>query len=571
VTVKEEETEEEEDEEEEETPKGGRLDRPALAPGPARVMESGPRVTLAAAPAPAPDHDAPPGGAGASGVTLKKEEEEEETLGQLRDRQVLAAARAGAPGPRARFVHIKVEDSSSGEDTDGEGGGGGGVEATGGEGDGEVEKEEKEEADEEGAVEEEAEPRDLRAHAPGTSGEGGSTRSVPKRACSRVGARSEPGSPRARLRTPGRVADNAVQDNDVQHPEEQEEDEEAGSAPILQKRGSGGRAVTSQFAGVSWAMTKNKWLAQCKGKHLGCHATEKDAARAYNRYLEDGIDPVKSRKASSHFVGVSWNIRENKWKAQCKGTYLGLHTTEADAVRAYNDYLEDGIDLVKHRVANTSHIKGVSWNTESNKWEVSCKGTYLGKHATEEDAARAYSKYLEDGIDPIEHRGANTSQCTGVSWHKRQNKWAAASKGTHLGAHTTEAEAARACSKFLKDGIDPVKHREARTSQFKGVSWNKQTSRWRATCTGKYLGSHATEEEAMHAYTVEAERRRRPLNVILPAEAGAAGTGVGPGAGSLGTGPKRAGAVSLMSTCTDDMKWNDTLHASGSASLSRAQ
>ena len=35
-------------------------------------------------------------------------------------------------------------------------------------------------------------------------------------------------------------------------------------------------------------------------------------------------------------MGVFWDKNGNKWKATCKGTYLGLHTTEKSAARAYN-------------------------------------------------------------------------------------------------------------------------------------------------------------------------------------------------------------------------------------------
>ena len=31
-----------------------------------------------------------------------------------------------------------------------------------------------------------------------------------------------------------------------------------------------------------------------------------------------------------------WDKAAMKWRAQCKGTYLGLHTTEEAAARAYN-------------------------------------------------------------------------------------------------------------------------------------------------------------------------------------------------------------------------------------------
>jgi len=127
-----------EDDEQEEvkgtTPEGQRRE-PALAPGPARVLPSGPRVALAATST--PHNDATPGGAGPSGLNQKYEEEEEEeeeeedTLGQLEidwgwaagDRLGLApgTVRVPAPGARAARVFSKVEDSTIRDDTDGEG------------------------------------------------------------------------------------------------------------------------------------------------------------------------------------------------------------------------------------------------------------------------------------------------------------------------------------------------------------------------------------------------------------------------------------------------------------------
>ena len=338
-----------------------------------------------------------------AGVEVEVKVEEEETLGQLRDRQALAAARAAAPGPRAVFVHIKVED------TDGEGAGGeDGEEATGGEGheegkeeeeeeeveeqeaeEEEEEEEEKQEEEEQGegqhreqhevapprrarlppgsyadtAVEheedeedeedewgaeeeeeeeeeEEAEPRDPRAQEYGASSKGGSEAVCPRRLT--PVAPSGPGSPRARLRAPRRVADNAIQDN--------ADGQEESLFPELRKREGGGHAGSSQFLGVSWDKSLNKWTVECKGKRLGCHATERGAARAYSKYLEDGIDPVKHRAArTSQFMGVSWDKSKKKWAAGCKGTKLGCHATEVDAARAISNYLEEGIDPVKHR------------------------------------------------------------------------------------------------------------------------------------------------------------------------------------------------------------------------------
>jgi uncharacterized membrane protein YgcG len=109
----------------------------------------------------------------------------------------------------------------------------------------------------------------------------------------------------------------------------------------------------------------------------------------------------------------------------------------------------------------------------------------------------------------------------GVSWNKQRKKWVAVFKGkTQLGAFATEEAAAQAYDKYVEDGVDPVKRRDdpsSGTSQFKGVCWVKTTGKWRAKCKETRLGHHASEEAAARAYNVEAERLGLPINVILPA------------------------------------------------------
>jgi hypothetical protein len=269
--------------------------------------------------------------------------------------------------------------------------------------DDDYEEEEEVEEDEEEEEEEEAEPRDQRAHAPAARRKDGSEAVRPQSLT--PGAHSEPGSPRARLRTPGRLADNAVQDNDAR--KQQQQEEEAGYVPELVMRGGGDRAGTSQFTGVYWNTHINKWQAQCKGKYLGRHTTEEGAARAYSKYLKDGVDPRPA--SSSRFKGVSWHKQSNKWAADCKGTRLGSHTMEEDAERAYSKYLKDGIDPVKHREANTSQFTGVSWNKQNGKWTAKYQRKYLGRHATEEAAAQAYNveaARLGVALNVIPHAGA---------------------------------------------------------------------------------------------------------------------------------------------------------------------
>ena len=129
--------------------------------------------------------------------------------------------------------------------------------------------------------------------------------------------------------------------------------------------------------------------------------------------LKDGIDPVKHREdLTSHFTGVSRDKITNKWKAQCQRTYLGHHATEKAAALAYS--------VEAARV-------GLTLNAIPP--------------AGEKAAARAYSKSLEDGIVPGR---AASSQFTGVSWHKTKNRWMAECKGKKLGRHATENAAARA-------------------------------------------------------------------------------------------------------------------------------
>ena len=76
-----------------------------------------------------------------------------------------------------------------------------------------------------------------------------------------------------------------------------------------------------------------------KQKWLGFHATEEAAARACTDYVEDGVIPVMPQARENHssrFMGVGFEKRFGKWKATCKGSWLGYHATEVAAARAYN-------------------------------------------------------------------------------------------------------------------------------------------------------------------------------------------------------------------------------------------
>jgi len=196
-------------------------------------------------------------------------------------------------------------------------------------------------------------------------------------------------------------------------------------------------------------MVKKKWTAKCKQKNLGYHATEEGAAQAYDNYVKDGVAPEGT---FSEFKGVSWDKSRGRWRAICKGKGLGYHATVEAAAQAYDNYVKDGVAPVKHRDGTSSLFKGVTWHKNSGKWRAACKGKHLGYHATEEAAVRAHDNYVEDGGDPVQRRERTAPQFKGVTWDKVRGKWYARCQGQYLGYHATEEAAALACDNYAKVG-----------------------------------------------------------------------------------------------------------------------
>ena len=117
---------------------------------------------------------------------------------------------------------------------------------------------------------------------------------------------------------------------------------------------------------------------------------------AYQNYIKDGVDPVNRREGNcSQFKGVWHSKLRGKWTARCNGKHLGHHATEEAAARAHDKYVRDGLVPVLLREGSTSLFKGVGWNKSRGKWMAMCNEKYLGYHATEEAAARAYDKKAE--------------------------------------------------------------------------------------------------------------------------------------------------------------------------------
>jgi hypothetical protein len=196
---------------------------------------------------------------------------------------------------------------------------------------------------------------------------------------------------------------------------------------------------------------------------------------------------------------------------------------------------------VEERVAEVASPGGTRERAAKRRHGLAAAAAAATAAAEAATAAAVAAGELGEGSGCVLAGGSHvgSSRFKGVSWNKACSKWWAQCKGKYLGLHTTEEDAARACSKYLKDHIDPAKHRKAIiSSQFMGVSWNKACSKWKTQCDGKYLGLHTTEKAAALAYNVEAKRVGRPLNVIPPTRAAGAGAGACAGSG-VGAGLSR--------------------------------
>ena len=153
-------------------------------------------------------------------------------------------------------------------------------------------------------------------------------------------------------------------------------------------------------------------------------------------------------------------------------------------------------NVSKDKKNGASQYSGVTWHKATNKWRsqirIGDKRKQLGLFISEEEAHEVYQNALKiyhDGGDlSFMETRIPTSQYSGVTWDKNTNKWKSYitinGKKKHLGSFTSEEEAAEAYQNALKiynDGGD-LSFMETRipTSQYKGVSWNKYRDKWRS-------------------------------------------------------------------------------------------
>jgi len=110
------------------------------------------------------------------------------------------------------------------------------------------------------------------------------------------------------------------------------------------------RKGISEFVGVSWSKKRNKWRAyidfEYRQIHLGYFDLELDAKNAYNKALDEwsqGLDLnvlyTKNIK-TSQYKGVSWDKSRNKWMARYSGKFIGRYDSEIEAHEAVESYLK---------------------------------------------------------------------------------------------------------------------------------------------------------------------------------------------------------------------------------------
>jgi hypothetical protein len=94
--------------------------------------------------------------------------------------------------------------------------------------------------------------------------------------------------------------------------------------------------LTSQFVGVCWDARMRKWRAQLcvggKNRFLGIFDSEEEAGRAY-------LDAAPRREHTSSYLGVCWSTTHRKWRAEVRVDQqlhvLGYFKTEKDAAHAF--------------------------------------------------------------------------------------------------------------------------------------------------------------------------------------------------------------------------------------------
>ena len=156
---------------------------------------------------------------------------------------------------------------------------------------------------------------------------------------------------------------------------------------------------------------------------------------------EEDCEPVAKRRKKcvtrSEYVGIGWDKKRRKWRAQIshggKGQHLGCFDDEREAARAVDTAARRLRGADAHGGRSGKNWLRLNFPTDGEVKRAKERGALL----TEEDKVAAAAASLLQG----------PSEFVGVRWFKRDHKWMAQighkGKNQHLGNFDDEHEAAR--------------------------------------------------------------------------------------------------------------------------------
>lgn len=224
--------------------------------------------------------------------------------------------------------------------------------------------------------------------------------------------------------------------------------------------------TSSIYWGVTYSKSHEKWLAHITKEgtmnRLGYYDEEDEAALAYNKAAEE----LYGSFAKLNIIGIPSHTLKEEPASVCTET-LKKHVEEHES-KAKD--IKDS--AVLKEIERKSPYRGVT-QTLFNKWSAEVfkdkERFYLGIYDTAEDAARAYNKKAKElygnnaKLNPVEGdieikgRKAKSSQYRGVSYNgPKRNTWSvllrdSSGKEVRGGTYKTEVEAALAYNEKAKE------------------------------------------------------------------------------------------------------------------------
>ncbi|KAG1667901.1 hypothetical protein FOA52_013662 [Chlamydomonas sp. UWO 241] len=187
----------------------------------------------------------------------------------------------------------------------------------------------------------------------------------------------------------------------------------------------------------------------------------------------------RKERSSSRYVGVSWNKSSSSWQVQLwdsqtkRKQHIGCCASEDNAARAYDcaavlahgpgakrnfpgevvselPVTAGGQQTFERKERDSSRYIGVSWNKSSSSWQVTLwdpqtkHRRHIGTYACEEDAARAYDYAAAQARGPDAKRNfPDETAATSVPPVSRSSEEQCADRGAHDGGTTAQPAAVK--------------------------------------------------------------------------------------------------------------------------------